>query len=228
MFGYIYKITELSTGKIYVGQRALSVVDENYYGGGLLFLPIIKKYKQAGTVKQNLIREILQWCNSKEELNLAEKFWIKELKANNPDIGYNKHDGGDVTFTSEYNPMNYIDFSGKNNPMYGKKHSLETRQKLSSIDHSGENNPMFGKHHSDNTKSIISRKAIERDYTYDGNPRARSVDRFSLEGEYIGTFSCIKLASEKLSIPKSSISACVRGCLSHAGGYVWHYSKVTK
>ena len=43
--------------------------------------------------------------------------------------------------------------SGKNNPMFGKHHLYDTRQKLYNI---GENNPMFGKHHSENAKKKIS------------------------------------------------------------------------
>lgn len=39
-------------------------------------------------------------------------------------------------------------FTGENNPMYGKKHSEETRKKMSEhhADVSGENNPFYGNH----------------------------------------------------------------------------------
>lgn len=47
---------------------------------------------------------------------------------------------------------------GKNNPMFGKHHSEETRKKIrdSMPDNSGGNNPMFGKHHSEETKKKMS------------------------------------------------------------------------
>lgn len=45
---------------------------------------------------------------------------------------------------------------GKLNPYYGKKHSQETRQKMS-ISRSGERNYLYGKHRSEETKRKISR-----------------------------------------------------------------------
>jgi hypothetical protein len=73
---------------------------------------------------------------------------------------------------------------GKNNPMYGKKHSEEIKQKLREINtgktlleetkekiknkmsgrHSGEKNPFYGKKHSDESKekiSLSSQKTVE-------------------------------------------------------------------
>ena len=45
--------------------------------------------------------------------------------------------------------------SGKNNRMYGTKHSEETRRKISNAT-KGKNNPMYKKHHSEETKRKIS------------------------------------------------------------------------
>ena len=49
-------------------------------------------------------------------------------------------------------------FAGENNPMYGKKHSEETRKKMSEhhADVSGENNPFYGKKHSEETRKKMS------------------------------------------------------------------------
>lgn len=48
--------------------------------------------------------------------------------------------------------------------LYGKSPSLETRKKMSDnhIDISGQNNPMWGRSHSKETKERLSQKAIER------------------------------------------------------------------
>jgi hypothetical protein len=51
--------------------------------------------------------------------------------------------------------------SGKNNPMFGKSPSKETRDKISkklSKLRSGKNNPMFGKSRSKETRDKISKK----------------------------------------------------------------------
>lgn len=64
---------------------------------------------------------------------------------------------------SEHSRLHALSSSnrGKNNPMYGKHHSEETKQKLSESNkgkhnNSGENNPFYGKHHSEETKTKIS------------------------------------------------------------------------
>ena len=66
---------------------------------------------------------------------------------------------------------------GENNPFFGKKHTEETRRKISdknsgrivseeerkkrSIINSGENNPFYGKHHTDETKEKIKQTNIK-------------------------------------------------------------------
>lgn len=89
MYGYIYKITNLINGKIYVGKRVKPQFDKYYWGSGLIIKAAIKKYG-----KENFKRELIQECFNDEELNICERFWIKSLQANNPDIGYNITDGG--------------------------------------------------------------------------------------------------------------------------------------
>lgn len=45
---------------------------------------------------------------------------------------------------------------GKDNPMYGKHHTPETRAKMSES-RSGENHPLYGTHHTEETKAKISK-----------------------------------------------------------------------
>lgn len=88
-YGYIYKITNLINGKIYVGLRSSSTFDKAYWGGGS---DIHAARLEFGI--ENFEREILQWCDSYDELCRAEKYWIEKLNARNPDIGYNIQPGG--------------------------------------------------------------------------------------------------------------------------------------
>jgi group I intron endonuclease len=47
---------------------------------------------------------------------------------------------------------------GSKNPFYGKKHSIETKQKISktqSLKYKGINNPFYGKHHSSETREKL-------------------------------------------------------------------------
>lgn len=86
---FIYKTTNLINGKIYVGQSSKDI-DVEYFGSGRILLKAIKKYG-----KENFIREIIEVCCDKNELNNKEIFWINELKSCDTNIGYNISIGGE-------------------------------------------------------------------------------------------------------------------------------------
>src|ERR1700690_1413882 len=97
----IYKTTNLIDGKIYVGKEMNK--PNSYLGSGIYILRAIRLYG-----KENFKKEILEYCESEKQLNEREKFWIKELDAINPEIGYNITDGGEGgdTFTNNPNKEN--------------------------------------------------------------------------------------------------------------------------
>ena len=80
----VYKTTDLSNGMIYVGQHHTSAND-GYLGSGTM---LKQKILEIGI--ENFEREILEHCNSKKELYERELYWINELSATNPSIGYNR------------------------------------------------------------------------------------------------------------------------------------------
>ena len=86
---YIYKIINKINNKIYIGQSEKDVNVE-YIGSGKILLKAIKKYGKA-----NFNKEIIETCDSKEQLNEREKHWIKFYNSNNRKIGYNISIGGD-------------------------------------------------------------------------------------------------------------------------------------
>lgn len=94
MYGYIYKITNKINGKIYIGQHSksdgsLEEMDESYWGSGIKIINAIKKYG-----KEAFTREILYWCDSLEELNNKEKYYITTLNCLDDNLGYNIAEGG--------------------------------------------------------------------------------------------------------------------------------------
>lgn len=90
MFGYIYKTTNLVNGKIYVGKHEASAFDTKYIGSGVVFSKALKKYG-----KENFECVLLEAVDSKEELNVREKYWIAKFKARDKRIGYNINEGGE-------------------------------------------------------------------------------------------------------------------------------------
>ena len=69
----IYKTTNLFNGKFYIGQDSKN--NPNYLGSGTLLNKAIKKYG-----REHFVKEIIEYCESEEQLNSREIFWISELK----------------------------------------------------------------------------------------------------------------------------------------------------
>jgi group I intron endonuclease len=83
----IYKTTNKINGKIYIGQTKRNWI--GYLGSGRVLSKAISKYG-----KENFEREVLCECETQDELDEMEKYWIKKLNSTNRDIGYNVEDGG--------------------------------------------------------------------------------------------------------------------------------------
>lgn len=129
MYGYIYRTTNTVNGKTYVGQHKSSSFDRSYLGSGRLLKLAISKYgRRSFTV------EVLQWCETKEELDSAE---IEQIKSHRERglAEYNIAPGGGG-----------LVMCGKDNPFFGRKHSEETKRHLSRLAslRRGESSPLFG------------------------------------------------------------------------------------
>lgn len=70
----VYKITNLINGKCYIGKDKHN--NPNYLGSGRRINSAIKKYG-----KENFIKEILEYCNTYDELRDREVYWIKKFNA---------------------------------------------------------------------------------------------------------------------------------------------------
>jgi group I intron endonuclease len=108
----IYRITNIINGKIYVGKDLYN--DPEYTGSGILIQEAIKKYGRS-----NFKKDILETVEHRDLLNEREKFWIRELNAQDRSIGYNIHDGGDGGNT----------FGGKHHSEESKRKSKESNLK---------------------------------------------------------------------------------------------------
>lgn len=128
MYGYIYKTTNLINGKIYVGQKKSEVfLNEKYLGSGKHLKRAVRRYGES-----SFKVELLQECNSEAEINSCEKYWIHELDATNPAIGYNISEGGN-------SPI----LRGINNGMYGKSQSDFCKKRVSETQSGIKRNSAF-------------------------------------------------------------------------------------
>ena len=90
MYYYVYQITNLLNGKIYVGKHksAKHPSENEYYGSGKQITAAIKKYGI-----ENFKKEVLHYCSSLEEMANKEAKVVTEDFVKRSDT-YNMHKGG--------------------------------------------------------------------------------------------------------------------------------------
>ena len=141
MIGFVYKWVDLSNHMYYIGSHK-GTPDDGYIGSGVYFNRAYSKRPEMFS------REILY---TGEHYLKVEQFILEELDAMNDSMSYNLKNsaigGWEHTHTNEEvkekrakaiskskkgktYPFMFLDKSGENNPMYGKKHSLKTREKI--------------------------------------------------------------------------------------------------
>lgn len=89
MYGYVYLTTNLLDNKMYIGQHKSTMFDEYYYGSGKIITRAINKYGI-----QNFKCDILKWCETEEELNYWEEYYIDKFNCVESDQYYNLKPGG--------------------------------------------------------------------------------------------------------------------------------------
>lgn len=118
--GFIYKIVNLTNGKIYIGKTIKDItkrfhehiVEAKRYAEGKVkyntrLYPAMIKYG-FDNFRIELVEEVISY-----DINERERYYIKEFRSLDPNIGYNISPGG------------------LGGPLFkGHKHSLQTRQKM--------------------------------------------------------------------------------------------------
>ena len=142
---YIYLTTNNINGIKYIGKH-YGELDDTYLGSGKLLKQDILKYG-----KENFTKSILYVSENDFENSEKEKQFIALYNAVSNPLFYNIHEGG----------------SGGNTTVgYSPEEKEALRRKLSEINR-GKNNGMYGKHHTEQTKAFLSYWAeFERDNSH--------------------------------------------------------------
>lgn len=167
-FGYVYKTTNILNGQVYIGLRSGNFIPR-YTGSGTLIIRAVKKYG-----KKMFSVQLLDWAKTQEELNDLEKFYIRKFrKLLGKDILYNISEGGypggmkGLSHSEEFkerqrqrasgkrNQFCKFNWSGKNNGMFGRRHSEETKKKMSLAAKLSQKNGGFRGNHTPRTKKQI-------------------------------------------------------------------------
>lgn len=145
------------------------------------------------------------------------------------------------------------DHSGENNPMYGRRHSEETRMRWSELrkgKNTGKDNPHYGKSHSEEARKKMSlansnlseearKKRSEATKKRFEDPEERKKIGRSRKGKYAREnhprarlVLCIEtkcvyqatiIAAEAVGVDATGIRKCCSGAAKTAGGYQWKY-----
>lgn len=190
MYGYIYKTTNIVNNKIYIGQKkSPKFLGDSYLGSGKKLKIAISKYG-----RENFKVELLEEINCLEDMDVREIYWISFYRSTDRKIGYNISKGGNVNRT----------FVGENNPFYHKKHSEESRKKMS------EHNSrwMLGKHHTEETKKKISEaekgKHIKEETKEKLKIAAKNNPNYGMRGKHVSEETKKKLSESKKGKPSKA------------------------
>jgi hypothetical protein len=255
---YVYKITDIKTNEFYIGSRSCSCNPKNdsYMGS-------MKQWKPNDA--DNLIKEIIKsdFTNREDaiqyESNLISQFINDKLNRNYhiPTKGF--HVAGLVKTEEQRKNISKIRIDkelakGKNNPMYSKKHSPSSLNKMKEkakdrytlkwyMDKYGEegiylyetknkihSNRMSGSAHPRYGKYGIDNPMYGRIVSDDtkskiSKTKSKKILQFSIDGIFIKEWDTVKEAANNYNMHINTIYNNLMKRRSCGGGYIWEYSK---
>ena len=202
----IYKIENLVNGKVYIGQA----LDFNKRKGThkrdskKLNYPLYCSMRKYGI--ENFSFEILYHCDNKLELNYLERYMIGYYNSTNRNIGYNIHEGGNVSPSKSPEARKKISESVMGHVGYfkGRKHTEEAKKKCS------DGNK--GKVRTQEMKDAHSEKMKGKTHIHN---KERAVKIKCSNGEI---YDSIWEAASKLNLNRCNISTSVNGKRGTVGG----------
>lgn len=226
IFGVIYKIANLVNGKVYIGQTTQGLERRwkkhmNAASLGKIKSGVCGAIRKYGV--DNFIIEIVATATDRNELNLLEKFYIKEYNTKNSKIGYNQTNGGEG--------------------MSGYYHSEETKQKMSlskkdrplseghkrKIGQSNKNKPKSEEHKLN--MSLVKKnksKSEEHKQKLKDSSFKLSVLQKSHHGVIIAVYPSIRAAWLATGVHENHIGQACKGKAKSAGGFLWSYNNPTQ
>ena len=225
----IYMHTSPS-GKRYVGQTSkdLKVRWRNGSGyiGNTYFYRAIKKYGW-----ENIKHEILCVVHSEKMAHLFERYYIAKFDTTDRKKGYNLTLGGEGTLghvVSEEARKKISEATTGNTWDEQRKKDWSSRVK-------GKNNPMYGRRHSPETIALMSANRAKVPFTEEmrekktailleaTKKRQVSIRQLDLNGNLIATYDSYSEAEQKTGFGHGSIWKACNGILDQSYGYRWEF-----
>lgn len=141
-YGRIYKLTNLITGKCYVGQTTLSITERfSYHSRDSIKRHISASIRKYG--KENFLVEEVCQAQTLEELNQLEIKYINQFNTMYPN-GYNHREGGNFYGKHSEETKKRISSSKTGKPNYKKRGEVRTTEQRISISKSLGGSPIIG------------------------------------------------------------------------------------
>lgn len=224
---YIYKATNKTNGKVYVGKtydfekrkrEHIYDIDDNS--------PFHRALKKYGI--KNFLWEIIDIAYTQDDIQKKEVYWIKRLnswiKADNSN-GYNVTLGGEGGISWNSRKVKQFTLSGE---FLREYHSCAEADTLNGMYRGAAQYGCSGQRN--NVQGYQWRYSDEcpenkiQPYVRESEKRKRIV-QLDKDGTEIKRFSSITEAAKELNIGRTGISACLTGKTKSCVGYFWKYEK---
>ena len=215
--GVIYKITSPS-GKVYVGKAidlSKRVAGHKHRSkrleNNIILYNSIKKYGWGAH-----ILEVVEAVSDNSLLNEREMFWIKEFDS----YVYKNANGMNMTIGGDGNKGSWM-------------HKIEQRQEQSKRV-TGNGNPFYGKTHTQEVRDMLSSSASKRNRLNGttvpkwGAEKGRlkvikSVLCYGNDGLLVGEYESLTDADKKLNLPHHATASCIKRGNWYNGKYFFKY-----
>lgn len=206
----VYKITNKVNNKVYIGITSKGISarwKEHIYsaehGCPFKLHNAIRKYG-----KENFSIELIDFCNSWEELTEKEQYYISEYKSLQDEYGYNMTEGGDGTF--------------------GRCHTEETKEKIRQNAIGREVTEATRLKLSEAGKIITEAREAYRNSGNIGSSRRKPVLQYTKDGKFISEYRGVNEASRLTGIHVTTLSNALKGrnvIGSKVNPYIWVYKE---
>ena len=234
---YIYKHTNKNNGKVYIGQTR-DTMEERSGSNGSNYRGCPKFYNAIQSYGWDaFLPEIIDTAQTQDEAYEKEKYYISCYHSTDDKFGYNLDFGGQGGATSpgarelisQKAKERYIDPT--KNPMYGKKHTDETRKKQREKK-LGSNNPMYGTTWTDTQRARSGTRGMKLNLTEEQRDIKR--EHMRTIGSTVGLkpircltddmeFLSCTAASKFYKIPKPTITDNLKGRSKTCHGLRFEY-----
>ena len=206
----VYKITNKVNNKVYIGITSKGISarwKEHIYsaehGCPFKLHNAIRKYG-----KENFSIELIDFCNSWEELTEKEQYYISEYKSLQDEYGYNMTEGRDGTF--------------------GRCHTEETKEKIRQKAIGREVTEATRLKLSEAGKIITEAREAYRNSGNIGSSRRKPVLQYTKDGKFISEYRGVNEASRLTGIHVTTLSNALKGrnvIGSKVNPYIWVYKE---